>query len=485
MKRYRSPLLVLLLALALLLSMPFASAEDAEDAADAATDITRGCLFTRDGKNSITFRINNGDLLTSCDLEKGERLTIVSKTKDAPLGALCLYFNGLPESYVLEQYGADGALLLEETASPVYPFAIVPLEDGCTRAVLRSDAAALSICEATVYGSGTLPADLPVWEPPVERTDFLIVTTHPDDEWIFLGAVYPIYAGQRGLTGTVAYVTTPSYGRLHEALNGMWRGGARTYPFFLGFPDIGRPAPENAAERFPQEDITLALARLYRQIKPLVIVTQDPIQGEYGHWQHIVAANAAIDAATLCADPAYDPASAAEYGVWQPYKVYAHMYPENTVTLDVETPLDAYGGKTALEVARYAYKAHVSQSIYAFYPAADDRMNGDVRLFGLVHTEVGSDTGADLFENIDASLLAESIRNATPTPTLTASPSPTPAVTETPPPSPAATEAPVAPETKDQSVFPVAAALTGAVCLVVTGAVVLLICKRRKRRKRR
>jgi LmbE family N-acetylglucosaminyl deacetylase len=66
----------------------------------------------------------------------------------------------------------------------------------------------------------------------------LIVTTHPDDEWIFLGAVYPIYGAERGYTGTFAYVTSPNIGRVHEAINSVWAAGVTNMPFFLGFKDV-------------------------------------------------------------------------------------------------------------------------------------------------------------------------------------------------------------------------------------------------------
>lgn len=476
--------------LAALLLLSLAAPAAAEDP-PAAADITRGCQFTRDGKNKVTLRVSDRDLCTVCELEQGERLSVASKS-GAALGWLYLRFDGVPPACTLAQYDRDGACIREEVIAPDLPYAVVPLADGCARAELRSDAAPASLCEATVYGVGALPADAPVWEPPVERTDFLIVTTHPDDEWLYLGAVYPIYGGERGLVGTFAYVTMPSYGRLHEALNGLWRGGVRSYPFFLGFPDVDRSAPEEDKEKFRQEDITLALVRLYRRLRPLVVVTQDPIEGEYGHWQHIVAANAAIDAAALSADPAYDPASAAEYGTWEPKKTYAHRYPEHTLYLDALAELAAYGGRTALAVARDAYQAHASQRELAFYPETSDRLGGDIRWFGLVRTTVGYDTEADMFEHIGAELY---VKNLPPAKSQLPTEAPTPAETQLPSEAPLSTEAPTPAETPTESpadspapdgggTASISPVLLAACALVAVGGIVFAADRLRRRRKR-
>ena len=53
------------------------------------------------------------------------------------------------------------------------------------------------ICDLTAYGEGTLPAQVQVWEPPCEQADFLVFSTHADDEILFLGGVLVTYAGER------------------------------------------------------------------------------------------------------------------------------------------------------------------------------------------------------------------------------------------------------------------------------------------------
>ena len=282
------------------------------------------------------------------------------------------------------------------------------IDSGCARAELTGEAGDVGIAEMSVWAEGPLPKTLAQPQPPAERTDFLIVTTHPDDEWIFLGAVYPIYGAERGYTGTFAYVTSPNIGRVHEAINSVWAAGVPTLPYFLGFPDVDRTAPQKQKDTFQAEEVTLALVRLYRRIKPLVVVSQDPVHGEYGHWQHIISAQSAREAAELASDPAYDPESAAAFGTWTVKKVYQHLAEENPITLDVTSPLQAYGGETALQVAKRAFQEHGSQLQYVFRPSIGNNSKGDIRYFGLTFTTVGPDTDNDMFEHLEGETLAAS-----------------------------------------------------------------------------
>ncbi|MBP5164090.1 MAG: hypothetical protein ILP08_01500, partial [Lachnospiraceae bacterium] len=92
-------------------------------------------------------------------------------------------------------------------------------------------------------------------------------------------------------------------------------------------------------------------------------------------------------------------------GVFDVKKTYLHLYPENTITLDVRQPLPAMGGRTALQVARDSYKKHVSQQKYWFYVTDDpkDYRASEINCskFGLFRTTVGNDTGMnEMTENI-------------------------------------------------------------------------------------
>ena len=78
-------------------------------------------------------------------------------------------------------------------------------------------------------------------------------------------------------------------------------------------------------------------------------------------------------------------------------KGYYHLYGDNTITLDVDTPLDKLGGRTSVQVLQDAFKKHVSQISYSFNMLDSGyaiTFNGqfDTRSFGLYRTLVGLDT---------------------------------------------------------------------------------------------
>ena len=400
----------LLVCLLLLLS-PWIARAEGDDA--AAEELTARCALTWTGsKQDRADALTDGRINTSCRMKAGDALTIRA---DRDMGTLILRFYQQDTAFLLLEREEGGRLfgmrfLLSAAALTV------PLKAGCRWLQIETLGQGLRLCEATVYGLGVLPESVPHPDAPLDKTDFLLLATHPDDEWVFLGGVYPIYGGERGYTGTVAYVTLPTWERAQECINGLWIGGVRTHPFFLGFPDVYQSAPKKMKDRFRKEDVTLALVRLYRQLQPLVVVTQDPENGEYGHWQHRLSAIAAYDAVTLAADPAYDPDSAARYGTWTVMKLYQHFAEGmSNLVLDVDTPLASYGGKTALQVAKAAFRAHKTQLKTVYRPGTAKASRGDIRHFGLTWSTVGPDTGADLFEHIPPEALVVN-RQATPAP---------------------------------------------------------------------
>lgn len=378
----------------LLLLAPWGVRAEGSEAAELTKTCTLSLTGIAQGKEHL---LVDGKLSTDCALGAGDGLTIQS---DEVMGTLHLRFCQLDSAFLLVARGRSGLPRLQFVRTDRIVLN-VPLPEGCDQVQLFSLQQELSLCEAAVFGPGPLPAAVPQPEPSLPKVDFLLVSTHPDDEWVFLGGVYPTYGGERGYAGAVVYMTLPSWERAQESVDGLWIGGVRTHPFFLGFPDIRKSAPRREKAALNREDVTLALVRLYRRIRPLVVVTQDPKNGEYGHWQHMLSAGAAFDAVQLAVDPAYDPESAAQYGTWTVMKVYQHFAKGiSNLELDVDTPLESYGGRTALEVANDAFKAHKTQQKTKYRPGAADRTKGDIRHFGLTWSTVGADTGADLFEHI-------------------------------------------------------------------------------------
>lgn len=403
MKKKRRAVWILVAAILTLLT--FAPVR-AEEKVPEAADITAECVFVKNNSEIQALYSHDGKYVT-CN-SYGLRDTLSVRSRSDEMGMLYFRLGTDDVQMILRQFDRQGTQILSSELHADSVCFIVPLEEDCWSVEITAKENPFDLNEMTVLGRERLPDWLPNPEPPVEQTDFLIITTHPDDEWIFLGGVYPIYGAERGYTGTFAYITTPSAGRVHEAINSVWSAGVKTMPYFLGLQDIPASASTRAKMSF-KEDAALALARLYRQIKPLVVVTQDPVNGEYGHWQHIVSAEAALEAVALAENPAFDPESAEQYGTWSVRKVYQHMAEDGRILLNIDEPLAAYGGMTAFEVAERAFAEHQSQQQYSYRPSKKTEGYYDMRRFGLTYTAVGPDTGSDMFENIAQDELAGTV----------------------------------------------------------------------------
>ena len=76
----------------------------------------------------------------------------------------------------------------------------------------------------------------------------------------------------------------------------------------------------------------------------------------------MVYADLLINALDITGDPAQYPESAEKYGTWDIPKTYLHLYEENPIELNYDTPLDSFDGMTALEVTqKLGYPCHESQ----------------------------------------------------------------------------------------------------------------------------
>lgn len=134
-----------------------------------------------------------------------------------------------------------------------------------------------------------------------------------------------------------------------------------------------------------------------RRFKPEVVVDHD-INGEYGHGVHMLNTWILQQAVEQSGDAQYFPESARKYGTFDVQKTYLHLYPENELIMDVDTPLTAFGGKTAYEMAVAGFAKHTSQQKWF---SVEKSGKYDCRKFGLYRTTVGSDSGiGDFFENV-------------------------------------------------------------------------------------
>ena len=227
-----------------------------------------------------------------------------------------------------------------------------------------------SISEIQAYPYGADPQDVQIWQPPLEgETDLMLMSTHGDDEHLFFGGILPMYAGQLGYKVQVVYLTDHrnlTNVRTHEMLNGLWAVGVRNYPVFGDFADFRIDSLEKTYERYEElgttrDDLMDYVVAQIRRFRPQVIVGHD-FAGEYGHGMHMVYTDLLTEAITLTNNEIAYPVSAEAYGTWDVPKTYIHLYEENPIVLDFDTPLAKFNYMSAFDASRYiGFPCHESQ----------------------------------------------------------------------------------------------------------------------------
>lgn len=338
----------------------------------------------------------DGDFMSFASLEGGAELVLRA---DRPVAGLYLIWNEHPLPCQLQT--AEGATACGVSGF-MHEYAVLPAPAEEIR--LIAPAEGIELCDVYAFTPGFLPDWVQLWEPPWETADLLLFPAHADDEFVFFGGIIPAYGAERGLAVQVAYMTSPYIGterfRCHELLNGLWTAGLRHYPVTTGLRDIVLNSLDEARYYYGEETFARFQVEMIRRFRPLVVVGHD-FGGEYGHGAHRLAAATLPGAVEAAADPAQYAESAELYGAWNTPKLYLHLYGDSPTVLDYETPLEAFGGRTAYEIALDAYACHLSQQLWAFTVYSFDSPV-DSHVFGLYRSLVGADEAAnDLMEHLD------------------------------------------------------------------------------------
>ena len=466
---FKRLLSILLIAVLFLMTVPAVFAESEPD----AEPLTKQCAFDFGTYSRAKYLVfSDVERYQVFDPDASFSLTWKDAFSDA---RLCMQFRALPEDVSVLQYDAAGVLLQKDAISGC-PGAVVPLIPDARRAVVQSGEHGMQLSLCAVFGPGELPDPFHDWQKTPDHLDYLLISTHPDDDVLYLGSVVPVYGAEQGYTGTIAYVTNPSRNRMMEAENGAWAMGLRYQPLFWLFPDVPRNAPQEKKDTFVYEEVLLETVRTYRIYHPLVVFAHD-VNGEYGHWQHKLTSKAAREAFSLAADPTYDPDSAERYGTWQVQKLFLHLYESDTITVDGDAPLSFFGGKSAFEVAQIAFKKHQSQLLYGYEVTRNDELYAFNR-FGMAEGVVP--LGKDVFDNIDETLLSTYVPLAeTPTPKPTDAPTDVPTPSETPVPAASASLVPAAARMNKPST--ILWIIPGSLAAVSAAVVCLTVFRKKKR----
>ena len=399
----------------------FASERPAPAGAPVARDITARCIVTPSYNQDQAPAMLTEDLATfweaPMDTHDGERPYVqVDTPPDEPAYGLYIVWAYTPGDWQVlvpnpewERYahmGDDDPLSrprwVAAGSGGAHGFVheYLPL-DGLTSLRIqprRMREHPFSIAALHVLGEGETPDWVQLWQPIPPLVDLMVISAHPDDELIYFGGTLPTYAGDRGLDTAVVYMTYSTRSRRSELLNGLWAAGVRSYPVLGDFLDGFTASAEQAAAICGDEQVSAFITEQLRRYKPKVVVSHD-LNGEYGHGMHRLTAQKTLEAvADLVWDEGCFPESAAAYGVCDVEKLYLHLYPEETVIMDWRAPLEAFGGRTAVDVACQAFGQHASQQAYRV--ALEDDPHSCF-LFGLAFTLVGPDEeGGDFFEHV-------------------------------------------------------------------------------------
>ncbi|MBR6707381.1 MAG: PIG-L family deacetylase [Clostridia bacterium] len=368
--------------------------------AAACEDVTRMASFS--GRKDYSFsNLTDRDYSTPWKSGSGSKAYLeVTLPANRPCSTVYVqwYGDAIPFRVMVEKEGEWVTLCRMDEAyynaamtlpSPRSRFRICPAE-GDTRS--------MSICEIRLYSPGPLPDTVQFWKPAPEKADLMLVSAHPDDEVLWFGGALPTYAGEREMDVVVCLLVPTSARRRCEFLDCLWTCGVRTYPVWGSCPDNYSTSLKAQYSYWNENRLLKLFTSWYRRYRPDVVLTHD-IRGEYGHGAHRVCADLCIRALKTAADREAYPDMALELGTWDVPKLYIHLYSEGAIEMPWDTPLDFFGGKTGLEVAREGFLCHVSQQ-KTHYAVNNDGRYSCTR-FGLYRSLVGEDVEKnDFFENI-------------------------------------------------------------------------------------
>ncbi len=413
--RKASLFFALLLTFCLLLpAVPAASAQ--------AQDITQSCTVTATGFLNTDFLTDQ--VQTEYVTSQGHT-TITLKSPDG-IGSLYLLFDTPNTGYTVTDNttarrftaGKDG--FLHEFLDLTEEFGEAP-----TSVTLNFGYSTVQISEIYAFSTGDTPAFVQKWSAPLEgNADIVLFSAHFDDDQLYFAGLLPLYAGVKGYNVQVVYMTDhrtglyPQYERMHEVLNGLWTNGVTAYPVFGAFADFRIDSLQDTYEEYrvkymtTEEELLSWVVEQVRRFKPMVAVSHD-IGGEYGHGMHRVYTDLLIKSLPITADADQFPASAQKYGTWELPKLYLHLYGQNTLILDIDTPQDALNGLSPFQVAQQlGFPSHESQQIHSGFTnwlyGKEEKITQASQIekynpayYGLYHTTVGLDSGAnDLMEHV-------------------------------------------------------------------------------------
>ena len=401
----KKALAIFVCALALLL--PAAALAETTDQTETPGEPLGVTITLPDYIADYAYRLTDEYVISRTSLRAKDTVTIEPE-KSAQL--LVLNWYDAPASYTVSQLDATGNKISEETITDQQLGRQISLDASCVKIeVLLNENGSLGGVVA-YPADAALPESVKAIQPAPAQCDLLIISAEPGMEFYQFGAVLPTETQEKGITTAVLYVS--DYGkraRAYEALSGLSDAGYTEYPIFGGFQSDNYDSYQITQSQFDERALTEYLKTQINSLNPKVIVTHSTADTSGAH---SLVAECVQQAVKECP------------GVEKLY-CFGTTDGTNATVLDMNTPLNAYAGKTAAQVAQSAYELHAARRIFGHTIDSSSA-------YTLAYTTVGEDEEKnDLFEHIDTSSL---ITYAV----ATASPSPIPEATETQSPAPEA-----------------------------------------------
>ncbi len=411
---------ILALVLAICLVLPTQGIFATEEAVQAE-DITASTTISGTGYDSFSF-LKNGNIDTyrtssgnaAIKLENNKGIASLYLYFDLEYGEYTITDNTSGNTATAGQHG-----ILHEFVDLQALFGMVP-----TSVTLNFDSGKVRLSEIYAFTAGQTPDFVQKWQAPLDGgADIVLFSTHSDDDQLFFAGLVPLYAGEKKCRVQVVLLTDhrkgpyATNGRTHEVLNGLWATGLTAYPVFGDFVDY-LLEDLNAMYKYyesigtSKEEMQSFVVEQIRRFKPQVAIGHD-LKGEYKHGMHMVYADLLVNALDMTADATIFPESAHKYGTWDVPKTYLHLYEENKIVIDYDTPLESFGGLTAFEASqKLGYPCHKSQQWTWFTRWLNGSSGNKITKvtqiatynpahFGLYRSTVGEDVEKnDFLENI-------------------------------------------------------------------------------------
>ncbi len=402
--------------LCILLIFCFSAVSFAENTAKAA-DLSKNARISGSGYNNFTFLTDRNQSRYYISAEN----TSINIESDIEIASLYMVFGKVYGEYSLTDCEGEKTVTVGKNDFMHEYIDVVSLFGKPLKNItITFGAKKVRLSEIFMFSSGELPEFVQKWNLPEDgKADLMLFSAHGDDDQLYFAGLLPHYAVDKGYNVQVVYMTDhqiSSDPRMHEMLNGLWAVGIRNYPIFGNFKDFRIDDKEKTYKRYEElgssyDELLGFVTEQIRRYKPLVTVGHD-FKGEYGHGMHMVYADLVSKAIISANDSSAFPETAQKYGTWQVQKAYFHLYEDNPIILDFDTPRECFGGLSAFQMTqKYGFPCHESQQKYDFKDWLNGK-NGQITKvtqiksynpahYGLFYTAVGDDINKnDMFENV-------------------------------------------------------------------------------------